>query len=171
MKPSIEKLRKFFRLEADRDYDNRAVMGGLESMLQAWEAEARVDQLPEGLVQAVVARLRDYGRLSPDSRKEALHGIWARVRRETGAEAVDVSAEKKRDTRPQREGKSRSETREASTENQDKSTSREKTDKSRPEQQRKQPEHKADPQAEKEKGQVKPEQQQKAGPSPAKTQS
>ena len=92
MKPSIEKLRKFFRLEADRDYDNRAVMGGLETMLQAWEAEARVDQLPDGLVQAVVARLRDYGRLTPDSRKEALHGIWARVRRETGAEAVGGSS-------------------------------------------------------------------------------
>jgi ATP-dependent DNA helicase RecG len=47
MKPSIEKLQKFFRLEADRNYDNKAVMGGLQGMLESWELEARADQLPE----------------------------------------------------------------------------------------------------------------------------
>ena len=84
MKPSIEKLQKFFRLEADRNYDNKAVMGGLQGMLESWELEARADQLPEELIQAVVIRLRDYQRLSEASRKETLHGIWARVQRETG---------------------------------------------------------------------------------------
>jgi len=84
MKPSIEKLQKFFRLEADRNYDNKAVMGGLQGMLESWELEARADQLPEELIEAVVIRLRDYQRLSDTSRKETLHGIWARVQRETG---------------------------------------------------------------------------------------
>jgi ATP-dependent DNA helicase RecG len=106
MKPSIEKLRKFFRLEADRDYDNRAVMGGLESMLQSWEAEARVDQLPEELIQAVVARLRDYGRLTPESRKEALHGIWARVRRDTGIGEGDEGEDKEHPAQASRQEKS-----------------------------------------------------------------
>ena len=41
MKPSLLKLKKFFRLEAERRYDNRAVMGGLWNGLQTWEAEAR----------------------------------------------------------------------------------------------------------------------------------
>ena len=84
MKPSIEKLQKFFRLEAGRDYDNKAVMGGLASMLESWEAEARNDQLPEDIIQAVLSRLRDYHRLSPDSRKVALKGLWTRVRKQTG---------------------------------------------------------------------------------------
>jgi len=84
MKPSIEKLQKFFRLEADRNFDNKAVMGGLQGMLESWELEARADQIPEDLIQAVVIRLRDYQRLSEASRKETLHGIWARVQRETG---------------------------------------------------------------------------------------
>jgi hypothetical protein len=47
MKPSIEKLQKFIKLEADRGYDNKAVMGGLSRMLDSWIAEARLDLLDE----------------------------------------------------------------------------------------------------------------------------
>jgi len=86
MKPSIKKLRKFFRLEAERDYDNKAVMGGLSNILSAWEMEAREDQLSEQIIQAVISRLRDYHRLSEDSREVALKGIWQRVTREIGVE-------------------------------------------------------------------------------------
>ncbi|MFN2112876.1 MAG: ATP-dependent DNA helicase RecG [Anaerolineales bacterium] len=84
MKPSIKKLRKFFRLEAERGYDNKAVMGGLANILSSWELEAREDQLPEQLIQAVITRLRDYHRLSEDSREVVLKGVWQRLTRETG---------------------------------------------------------------------------------------
>lgn len=87
MKPSIQKLRKFFRLEAEREYDNKAVMGGLSNILSAWELEAREDQLSEQIIQAVISRLRDYHRLSEDSREVALKGIWQRVTREEGIES------------------------------------------------------------------------------------
>lgn len=86
IKSSVQKLQKFFRLEADRDYDNRAVMGGLSSMLESWEANARQDELPEAIIQAVISRLRDYNRLSPDSRKVALKGLWNRIRKELDTE-------------------------------------------------------------------------------------
>ena len=86
MKTSIQKLRKFFRLEAERDYDNKAVMGGLSNILSAWEMEAREDHLSEQIIQAVISRLRDYHRLSEDSREVALKGIWQRVTREIGVE-------------------------------------------------------------------------------------
>lgn len=82
MKPSIQKLRKFFRLEAERGYDNKAVMGGLANILSDWELEAREDQLPEQIIQAVISRLRDYHRLSEESREFALKGIWQRVQKE-----------------------------------------------------------------------------------------
>ena len=72
MKPSLQKLRKFFRLEAERGYDNKAVMGGLANILSAWELEARDDQLTEQTIQAVISRLRDYHRLSEESREVAL---------------------------------------------------------------------------------------------------
>ena len=90
MKPSIKKLRKFFRLEAERGYDNKAVMGGLANILSSWEMDAREDELPEQTIQAVISRLRDYHRLSEESREEALKGIWQRVIKETGTEIRDV---------------------------------------------------------------------------------
>ncbi|MBT4002629.1 MAG: DEAD/DEAH box helicase, partial [Chloroflexi bacterium] len=86
MKASIEKLQKFFKQEAKRNYDNGAVMGGLAKMLEGWEAEARADGIPDGLIQAVTTRLRDYQRLSQESRKDALKGLWTRIRREIGGE-------------------------------------------------------------------------------------
>jgi len=92
MKPSIRKLRKFFRLEAERGYDNKAVMGGLANILSSWEMDAREDQLPEQTIQAVISRLRDYHRLSEESREVALKGIWQRVTRETGTETEDQQA-------------------------------------------------------------------------------
>ena len=101
MKPSIEKLQKFFRLEAGRNYDDKAVMGGLQGMLAGWELEARADELPEELIQAVVIRLRDYQRLSEASRKETLHGIWARVQRETGAQGIEEAPAPQVDSQPE----------------------------------------------------------------------
>ena len=93
MKPSILKLQKFFKLEADRGYDNRAVMGGLSRMLEPWEAEARQDGLPEELIAAVLSRLRDYNRLSPTSRQEALQGLWARIQSEFDASPISEANE------------------------------------------------------------------------------
>jgi len=84
MKLSIEKLQKIFKLEADRGYDNKAVMGGLARMLDAWVAEARADSLPEEIIQTVSSRLKDYDRLSETSRKETLYGLWNRIKREFG---------------------------------------------------------------------------------------
>ncbi len=82
MKPSLIKLQKFFKLEAERGYDNRAVLGGLLRMLGPWEAEARQDELPEELISAVLSRLRDYNHLSPASRQEVLQGLWSRIQSE-----------------------------------------------------------------------------------------
>jgi ATP-dependent DNA helicase RecG len=91
MKPSIEKLQKFFKLEADRGYDNKAVLGGLAKMLDSWIADARVDELGEDLIQSVSSRLIDYERLSEVSRKEALHGLWNRIKRDIGDTETSVS--------------------------------------------------------------------------------
>ena len=81
MKPSIEKLYKFLKLEAQNGYNNRAVIGGLQKILTSWENEARADNLPEPLIRAVHARLRDYHQLTVNSRQETLEGLWRRVQR------------------------------------------------------------------------------------------
>ena len=85
MKPSLEKLQKFFRLEAERGYDNRAVVGGLDRMLDHWEAEARSENVSEDLIQLVGERLRSYPSLNPASRAETLEGVWKRIQRITSA--------------------------------------------------------------------------------------
>src|SRR5215208_3490997 len=79
MQPSLEKLRKFFRLEHENGYANSAIIGGLAKMLDYWEGEARVDSLQEEVIQAVVQRLRSYDGLSPQSRADALKGLWKRI--------------------------------------------------------------------------------------------
>jgi ATP-dependent DNA helicase RecG len=86
MKLSLEKLHKFFKLEAERGYDNRAVVGGFGGMLAHWEAEARAEGIPDTLITVVVSRLNDYQRLSPASRAEALDGLWKRIQRETNVD-------------------------------------------------------------------------------------
>ena len=97
MQSSIEKLRKFFRLEAENGYNDSAIIGGLAKMLDYWENDARNDGITEDVIQAVAGRLRDYGRLSPESRKETLIGIWNRVKKEYG----DDADEKPNQTRPE----------------------------------------------------------------------
>ena len=82
MLQSLEKLRKFFRLEAENGYNDKAIIGGLVKMLDYWEAEARNDGVSEEIITAVAGRLRDYHRLSPESRKTTLFGIWNRVKKQ-----------------------------------------------------------------------------------------
>jgi ATP-dependent DNA helicase RecG len=79
MQPSLEKLRKFFGLERERHYDNSAIIGGLAKMLDYWEAEARAEGVSEEVIQAVGQRLRSYEGLSPESRADALKGLWKRI--------------------------------------------------------------------------------------------
>src|SRR6266498_2305193 len=79
MQPSLEKLRKFFRLEHENGYSNSAIIGGLAKMLDYWEGEARADSIQEEVIQAVVQRLRSYDGLSPQSRADALKGLWKRI--------------------------------------------------------------------------------------------
>src|SRR6187455_1563205 len=79
MQPSLEKLRKFFRLEHENGYANSAIIGGLAKMLDYWEGEARADGIKEEVIQAVVQRLRSYDGLSPASRGDVLKGLWKRI--------------------------------------------------------------------------------------------
>jgi ATP-dependent DNA helicase RecG len=79
MQSSLEKLRKFFRLEHENGYSNSAIIGGLAKMLDYWEGEARADRIQEEVIQAVVQRLRSYEGLSPQSRADALKGLWKRI--------------------------------------------------------------------------------------------
>ncbi len=99
MQPSLEKLRKFFRLEHENKYQNTAIIGGLAKMLDYWEGEARADNVTEEVIQAVVARLRSYEKLSPDGRAESLKGLWKRI----GETYPEAGQKPKAQTQPQKQ--------------------------------------------------------------------
>jgi ATP-dependent DNA helicase RecG len=71
----IEKLQKFFKLEAERGYDNRAVVGGLDKVLPAWLKEAEAAKLDENLLASVSTRLAQYGDLEPEGRAQSLQSL------------------------------------------------------------------------------------------------
>lgn len=79
MRSSLEKLRKFFRLEHSNGYTDSAVIGGLAKILDFWEGEARNDGLPEDLIQSVGTVLRGYPDQGPEARAEALKGLWKQI--------------------------------------------------------------------------------------------
>jgi len=81
MQPSLEKLYKFFKLEAERGYDNRAVVGGLNKILPAWEGDARIDRLPESVIQAVIQTLTNYTGLDTTARAESLNDLWRTIQK------------------------------------------------------------------------------------------
>ena len=79
MLPSLEKLRKFFRLEHENGYNNTAIIGGLVKILDFWESEARAESVEEAVVQAVTQRLKGYEALTPQGRADSLKGLWKRL--------------------------------------------------------------------------------------------
>ena len=78
MQPSIEKLLKFFKLETERGFDNRAVVGGLEKILPNWEAEARIDKIPESSIQLIRTRITEYSNQT-ENRETTLKELWLEI--------------------------------------------------------------------------------------------
>jgi ATP-dependent DNA helicase RecG len=79
MNPALIKLAKYLRLEADRGFDNHAVVGGLQQMLDPWQIEAHETKLPKAMVDTVINSLKDYSHLSPQARQEALRDLWNKL--------------------------------------------------------------------------------------------
>ncbi len=60
MQRSIEKLYKIFKLEAELEYSNKAVVGGLEKLTETWTGEARAEGIPEEKIQQISDYLKQY---------------------------------------------------------------------------------------------------------------
>ncbi|HVM70209.1 MAG TPA: ATP-dependent DNA helicase RecG [Anaerolineales bacterium] len=82
MHSSLEKLRKFFRLEHENGYSNTAVIGGLANVLDYWEGEARNEHVSEPVIQSVEATLRDYADQTPEVRHLELLSLWKQIQTE-----------------------------------------------------------------------------------------
>ena len=72
MSLSIEKLKKFFKLETDRNYDNKAVVGGLDKILPIWITESEAENIDEGLRDLVLDKIGIYEESDFDTRKQII---------------------------------------------------------------------------------------------------
>ncbi len=89
MQPSLEKLKKYFSLERQTGFNDKAIIGGLGKILEDWTAEARNEGVSEDIISAVSTRLRDYHTLTPQGRADSLKGLWRRIENLEGASATE----------------------------------------------------------------------------------
>ena len=72
MPSSIDKLQKFLKLEVDRSYDNRAIVGGLDKILPWWVKEASAEGLNEAVIQGAVSMIQSYAAQDVQDRAECV---------------------------------------------------------------------------------------------------
>lgn len=83
MKPSVQKLYNIFRIEVENQFFNRAVIGGLDRILERWTTEGRRDQLGEDVIQEVQSALQRYPSLSLQERAQTLESLWKTLQSST----------------------------------------------------------------------------------------
>ncbi len=81
MKPSIQKLYNIFKIESENDYFNRAVIGGVDRILDKWVNEARLDQIDEETIQSISENLIHYPDLTLEERAETLKTLWEQIQK------------------------------------------------------------------------------------------
>lgn len=90
MASSILKLKKFLTLERERNFDNRAVVGGLDKVIPIWQKEALSDGLDEEIIASIVLQLQRYSSLDVSSRDEAIRAIFNALDAPEGPKPVVV---------------------------------------------------------------------------------
>lgn len=75
MIPPIEKLYKFLKLEIERNFDNRAVFGGLHHYAQTWLTEAQTHNLSPDVTNEVFSKLTGYVNETAEQRPATIHSI------------------------------------------------------------------------------------------------
>jgi len=79
MPSPTEKLLKFLKLESERGYDNRAVVGGLNKIIPVWEAEAGEYNLPQPLIVKISDELTAYPGRDLVGRKKTIEELTSMI--------------------------------------------------------------------------------------------
>ncbi len=72
---SIEKIIKILKLEKNRNFDNRSVMGGLDKYSESFKLEAINEGIPSQVIKNITDALSNYHFLSKDERKSAIETL------------------------------------------------------------------------------------------------
>lgn len=76
---ALQKLIKFFKLEIEKGFDNRAIIGGLERMLPVWVDEARNNQISQDLITEIEKEIHRYGLENVSGRKQIIESLLQKV--------------------------------------------------------------------------------------------
>jgi ATP-dependent DNA helicase RecG len=72
MPPPVDNLRKFLNLEIKRNYDNKAIVGGLDKINPVWVKDANLYNLPVDLITQISKLILAYSDLSENERPKAI---------------------------------------------------------------------------------------------------
>ncbi len=81
MGAEFHKYQKFLKLEIDRGFDNRAIVGGLEKIVPTWQADARKAGLSTEEVGSVSELMNAYGAQDIAARKESIQKLLGIIKR------------------------------------------------------------------------------------------
>ena len=76
---SLEKISKFIQLERSRNYDNKAIFGGLSKIIPVWEKEALKDQLDSKVIQTIVQLITEYELAGLERRERIIQTIFSEI--------------------------------------------------------------------------------------------
>ncbi len=76
---SLEKLSKFIQLERSRNYDNKAIFGGLSKIVPVWEKEAQEELLESNTIQTIVQLITEYEKADLKRREGIIQNIFTEI--------------------------------------------------------------------------------------------
>lgn len=76
---ALQKLIKFFKLEIEKGFDNRAIIGGLERMLPVWVDEARTNQISQDLITEIEKEIHRYSLENVSGRKQIIESLLKKL--------------------------------------------------------------------------------------------
>jgi ATP-dependent DNA helicase RecG len=91
MQTPAESLLKFLRLEIEKKYDNRAVIGGLEKVLPAWQAEARARKFDEKFIADITNEISHYSQASVEDRREMVVRLVGLLQKKGAVSTTTIS--------------------------------------------------------------------------------
>ena len=93
MHASFQELYKFLKLEAQKGFNNKAIVGGFESMIPAWQERALQADADQEKVTEIIALFEPYSNSDPETRKQIFRSVLEIIR-----EPSESSSEKSIDS-------------------------------------------------------------------------
>lgn len=100
MNDAIETIEKFLLLEKKREYDNKAVVGGLENALPIWLREAKKNFLPITFIQDCEKYITGYSKANPDIRARIVETLLEKISSQKQKDNIKAVPSQKKKVNP-----------------------------------------------------------------------